>query len=70
MAKKRKMTEAEHDFLDQMQAHADWLRELAEKGLADLERRVGHRVRPEGLSNADWLRQLAEQGKTKLEQQA
>ena len=64
---KRKLTQADRERHERMKANADWLRELAEKGLADLERKRGGPVRRPGQSNSDWLRELAEKGKRELD---
>jgi hypothetical protein len=64
---KRKLTQADRERLERMTANADWLRELAEKGLADLEQRRGGPIRRPGQTNAEWLRELAEKGKRDLE---
>jgi hypothetical protein len=42
-----------------MEANARGLRELAERGLADLERRHGNPPRPPGLTDVEWLGRLA-----------
>jgi hypothetical protein len=44
-----------------MRRNAEHLRGLAEKGLADLERKHARPLRRPGQSNADWLRELVEQ---------
>jgi hypothetical protein len=64
---KRKPTKADLEARAQMRRNADRLRELADKGLADLERKRRGPVRRPGLTNAEWLRELAEQGKRDLD---
>ena len=64
----KRMTRAEIEAAQERAlANAARLRELAERGLADLERRRGGPVRPAGVSNADWLRQMAEQAQAELD---
>lgn len=64
---KRKLTKADYEARAEMVRNAERTRQLAEKALADLERKAGHAIRPEGLSNAEWLRQLAEEGQARLD---
>ena len=62
---KRKLPKADRERLEQMHHNARRTRELAEKGLADLERKLGRPIdRPH--SNAAWLRELAERGEAEL----
>ena len=64
---KRKPTESELEARAQAKRNSERLLALAEKGLADLERKAGGPVRPEGVSNSDWLRHLAEKGQAELD---
>ena len=79
---KRKLTEADLAAREEARRNAAWLRELAERGYADLERRGELTIRrPDGPSVADtrtdgpdraransaWLRELAEKGKADLD---
>ena len=59
MRKKRKLTEADRRFLEQVDRNTERTRQLAEKALAELERKAGGPVRPAGVTNDEWLRQLA-----------
>jgi hypothetical protein len=45
MAKKRKLTDEDRAFLEQMQANADRTRKLAEKAQAELDRRKAEQQR-------------------------
>ena len=60
----KKLTKAEIEA-QRARAHANAarLQELAEKALADLERRHGNPDRPPGLSNVEWVGQLAEKAR-------
>jgi hypothetical protein len=70
MAKKKtRLTQADRERLDRMRENTERTRALAEKGLADLERKVGHKIeRP--ASNAEWLQQLAEAAQAELDRKA
>jgi hypothetical protein len=61
---KKKLTRADHERRRRMQANAERLRKLAERGEAALP---PERRRPPGASNAEWLTQLAEKAQTELE---
>jgi hypothetical protein len=65
---KRKLTPSDHARLRRMEANASTLRELAKRGLADLERRYGNPVRPPGLSDGEWVGRLGEIERTERQQ--
>ncbi len=63
---KRKMTKAELEAQRaETQRTIDWVRELAERGEAELPPATR---RPPGMSNSQWLHELAERGKAELDQ--
>jgi hypothetical protein len=65
MAKKR-MTEERRALLERARANAEWLRQLAEKGLAALPESA-RAERERAGSNAAWLRLLAEKAQADLD---
>ena len=62
---KKKLTQADRERIARARENAERTRRLAEKGLADLERKHGPIERP--ASNAEWLRQLAEKAQAELD---
>jgi hypothetical protein len=67
MMGKRKLTKADLEARAESKRNGERLLDLAEKALADLERKRGGPVRPEGASNSEWLRQLAEKAQAELD---
>ena len=67
MAKrKRKLTDEDRAFLEQVRINADRTRRLAEKRLAALPESV-RAERERAGSNAEWLRSLAEKAQADLD---
>lgn len=67
MAKrKRKLTDEDRALLEQARRNSEWLRELAEKGLAALPESA-RAERERAGSNSAWLRALAEKAQADLE---
>jgi hypothetical protein len=64
--KKRKLTDDDRAFLEQMRVNAERTRQLAEKRLAALPESV-REERDRAGSNAAWLRQLAEKAQAELD---
>jgi hypothetical protein len=64
--KKRKLTDDDRAFLEQMRVNAERTRRLAEKRLAGLPESV-REERERAGSNAAWLRQLAEKAQAELD---
>lgn len=64
--KRKKMTEADRQRLEQAHRNSERLRELAEKGLAALPESA-RAERERAGSNAEWLRMLAEKAQADLD---
>jgi hypothetical protein len=64
---KKKLTKAEIEAARRRaRANTERLRQLAERGLAELERDRGEPIR-RPASNAEWLRELAEKAQAELD---
>ena len=64
---KRKLTKSDLEARAEAKRNGERLLELAETALADLERKAGGPVIPEGVSRSGWLRHLATKAQAELD---